>query len=200
MKLESKYLACMTGVVLLAACSTVTYESYRPVQNRNVDIAYVADGANFGKYRRLLVEEMGIFYPTHAPASEEDIAKVRAAFQQAFRRQLDGYEIVTKSAPDVMKVRGSLVDLRNTAADRLPNLSDDLNAILQAGKLTFLIEMRDAQSGNLLLRAADTQKSPRIDMPDDATAPTDEVVAAAEYWAQMFRNFLDQNLAAAAPR
>lgn len=200
MKLESRYLACLTCVLLLAACSTVTYESYRPVQNRNVDIAYVADGANFGKYRRLLVEEMGIFYPTHAPASEEDIAKVRAAFQEAFRRHLDGYEIVTKPAPDVMKVRGSLVDLRHTAADRLPNLSDDLNAILQAGKLTFLIEMRDAQSGNLLLRAADTQKSPRIDMPDDAIAPTDEVVAAAEYWAQMFRNFLDQNLTAAAPR
>jgi len=199
-KLESRYLACLTCVLLLAACSTVTYESYRPVQNRNVDIAYVADGANFGKYRRLLVEEMGIFYPTHAPASEEDIAKVRAAFQEAFRRHLDGYEIVTKPAPDVMKVRGSLVDLRHTAADRLPNLSDDLNAILQAGKLTFLIEMRDAQSGNLLLRAADTQKSPRIDMPDDAIAPTDEVVAAAEYWAQMFRNFLDQNLTAAAPR
>ena len=137
---------------------------------------------------------------TFAPASEEDIAKVRAAFQEAFRRHLDGYEIVTKPAPDVMKVRGSLVDLRHTAADRLPNLSDDLNAILQAGKLTFLIEMRDAQSGNLLLRAADTQKSPRIDMPDDAIAPTDEVVAAAEYWAQMFRNFLDQNLTAAAPR
>lgn len=200
MKLFSEFLACLTGALLLASCSTVTYESYRPVQNRNVDIAYVADSADFGKYRKLLVEEMGIFYPTHAPASAEDIAKVRAAFQEAFRRQLDGYQIVSKPAGDVLKVRGSLVDLRNTAADRLPNLSDDLNEILEAGKLTFLIEMRDAQSGNLLLRAADTQKSPRIDMPDDATAPTDEVIVAAEYWAQLFRNFLDRNLTAAAPR
>jgi len=90
--------------------------------------------------------------------------------------------------------------MRHTAADRLPNLSDDLNAILEAGKLTFLIEMRDSQSDNLLLRAADTQKSPQIDMPEDVSAPTDDVVAAADYWAQLFRNFLDQNLSSAAPR
>lgn len=200
MKKIPEYLACLAGMIWLASCTTVTYESYRPVQNRNVDIAYVADSADFGRYRKLQVEEMGIFYPSHAPASEDDLARVRAAFQQAFRSKLEGYEIVTRPGPDVLKVRGSLVDMRNTAADRLPNLSDDLNAILEAGKLTFLIEMRDSQSDNLLLRAADTQKSPKIDMPEDVSAPTDDVVAAADYWAQLFRNFLDQNLSAAAPR
>lgn len=194
------FLAVPAITLLSVACTTVTYESYRPVQNRSVDIAYVAASADFGKYRKLQVEEMGIFYPTHAPASEDDLAKVRAAFQAAFRSKLEGYDIVSRPGADVLKVRGSLVDLRNTAANRLPNLSDDLNAILEPGKLTFLIEMRDSQSDNLLLRAADTQKSPSIDMPDNAVEPTDDVAAAAEYWARLFRNFLDQNLSAAAPR
>lgn len=179
--------------MLASACTTVTYETYRPVQNRTVDIAYVADSADFSKYRRLQAEEMGIFYPTHAPASEEDLQRVRTAFQEAFRAQISGYEIVDEPAKDVLKVRASLVDLRNTAADRLPNIADDLNAILEPGKLTFTIELRDSMTDNLILRAADTQKSPDMDLPDDGPM-SDDVRAAAEYWAELFRSFLDRNL------
>ena len=183
-------------VVLISGCTTVTYDIYRPVQNSNVDIAYVADGVDFTRYRRLQAEEMGIFYPTHAPASEEDLQRVRSAFQQAFRAQISAYELVDEPAEDVLKVRASLVDLRATAADRLPNIADDLNQILAPGKLTFAIEMRDSVSDRLLLRAADTQESPDMDLPDDGSM-SDEVRAAAEYWAELLRNFLDQNLTAA---
>ena len=93
-------------------------------------------------------------------------------------------------------MRASLVDLRGTSMDRLPNVADDLNQILEAGKLTFLIEMRDSVTDNLLLRAADTERAPDMDMADRAPV-SDEVRAAAEHWAQLFRNFLDQNLSAA---
>lgn len=175
------------------ACTTVTFESYRPVENRNVDIAYVAASADFGKYRRLQAEEMGIFYPTHAPASEEDLQRVRGAFRDAFLGKISDYEIVDQPGADVLKVRASLVDLRNTAADRLPNIADDLNEILEPGKLTFLIEMRDSTTDNLLLRAADTQKSPDVDLPDGGPM-SDDIRDAAAYWAELFKNFLDTNL------
>ena len=181
------------AAMLAAGCTTVTYETYRPVANRNVDIAYVADGADFSKYRRLQAEEMGIFYPSHVTADEDDLRRVRSAFQTAFREQVRGYELVARPGDDVLRVQASLIDLRNTAADRVPNLADDLNAILEPGKLTFAIEMRDSVTNNLLLRAADTQKSPDMDLPDDGSM-TDDVMAAAEYWAELFRAFLDQNL------
>jgi hypothetical protein len=182
----------LVTVLSLFACTTVTYESYRPVQNRNVDIAYVADGADFSRYRRLQADEMGIFYPSHLSADEDDLQRVRGAFQQAFRARISDYDIVDEPAADVLLVRASLVDLRNTAADRLPNIADDLNAILEPGKLTFAIEMRDSVTGNLLLRAADTQKSPDMDMPDERVS--DGVRDAAEHWADLLGNFLDQNL------
>jgi hypothetical protein len=76
----------------------------------------------------------------------------------------------------------------------LPDISRDVNQILEPGKLTFMIEMRDSSSDALLLRAADTEKSPQIDLAEDGTANADEVNAAAEHWAQLFRNFLDTNL------
>ena len=184
----------VTLLLVVAGCSTTTYESYRPVKNAKTDIAYVAVSADFSKYSRLMGEEMGIFYPTHATVSEQDLARVRTAFRESFLAQLTHYEIVDKPAKDVLKISVSLVDLRGTAADRLPQLSRDINEILQPGKLTVIIEMSDSVSGNAILRAADTERSPTIDLAEDGSASPDEVRAAAEYWAELLRSFLDRNL------
>jgi hypothetical protein len=179
---------------LVTACSTTTYESFRPVQNPNVDIVYVGTNADFSGYRRLMVEEMGIFYPTRTAPSDGDLSRVRTAFQTAFREQTRGYEIVTRPAADVLKVHASLVDLRYASAGDIPDISSDVNRILAPGKLTFMIEMKDSQSGDLLLREADTEKSPQIDLAEDGSADDSEVNAAAQHWAELFRNFLDTNL------
>ncbi|MGH8195137.1 MAG: hypothetical protein ACREQ8_12155 [Woeseiaceae bacterium] len=92
-----------------------------------------------------------------------------------------------------MKVRASLVDLRHASVNDVPDLGADLNRILEPGKLTFMVEMRDSVTDTLLLRTADTEKSPNLDLPEGAGATTDEIQAAAAYWATLFRNFLDHN-------
>jgi hypothetical protein len=178
----------------ITSCGSTTYESFRPIQDRNVDIAYVNVNADFSKYSRLMIEDMGIYYPTNSSLSESDIAKVRTAFQNAFRRQLEGYEIVEKPANDVAIVTGSLVDLRGAVVTELPNIHRDINKILEPGKLTFMIEMRDSKSDSVLLRAADTEKAPQLDQPEEVEESSEEVLEAAEHWAQLFRNFLDANL------
>ena len=185
------------AAALLAACSTTSYESFRPVKNPNVDIVYVGTNADFSRYRRLMVDEMGIFYPTRTAPSDADLARVRTEFRKAFREQTKGYEIVSKPAPDVLRVGASLVDLRNASAADLPDISSDVNRILAPGKLTFMIEMKDSTSGALLLRAADTEESPNIDLPEDGSGDDSEVKAAAQHWAELFRNFLDTNLKSA---
>jgi hypothetical protein len=187
-------IAALSLIGLVAACGSTTYESYRPVQNRNVDIAYVNVNADFSQYRRLLVEDMGIFYPTDSNLSDADIARVRAAFRSAFSHRLAGYEVVNEPGDDVLAVRASLVDLTDGGTGQLPNISREINQILEPGKLTFMIEMRDSQSDSVLLRAADTQKSPELDQPEDGRGSSTELLAAAEHWANLFRNFLDTNL------
>ena len=195
MRIKTTLIALLPGLLAtIGGCTTTTYESYRPVANRQVDIAYVAASADFSQYRRLMVEEMGIFFPTHAPPSDEDLARIRGAFRNAFLPKMQEYEIVDEAAADVLIARASLVDLRNTAADRLPNLSSDINEILRPGQLTFVIELSDSLTNNALLRAADTERSPEIDVPDDGSPPSEETLAAAEYWAGLLHAFLDQNL------
>lgn len=180
--------------VVIAACTTTTYESFRPIKNRNVDIAYVGENVDFSKYRRLMFEEMGIFYPTGSPTSEGDLERVRDAFRSAFLQRVADYEIVDRPAADVVKTAASLVDLRNATAAQVPDIGRDINQILQPGKLTFMIEMRDSQSNALLLRAADTSRSPRIDASEHGAASSSDVEAAAQHWADLFGNFLDTNL------
>lgn len=181
-------------VLVLASCGSTTYDSFRPVQDRNVDIAYVNVNADFSRYRKLMIEEMGIYYPSNSNLSEADIQRVRTAFREAFRQQLEGYEIVTRPAADVLKVRASLVDLTGDPVVRLPNVAREINEILEPGKLSFMIEMLDSQTESVLLRAADTEESPNLDQPEDGTGNSSEVLAAAEHWARLFRNFLDKNL------
>jgi len=190
---------CQAGLAVLlcciiAGCSTTTYESFRPVKNSNVDIAYVGENADFSGYSRLMSEEMGIFYPTNSPTSEADLARVRSAFRDAFQERVRDYEIVDKPADDVIKVAASLVDLRNARVADIPNIGRDINQILAPGKLTFMIEMRDSKTNALLLRAADTSRSPQIDLAEDSSADVSEVEAAARHWADLFGNFLDTNL------
>lgn len=189
-------LGALSAIVMfgLAGCTTTTYESYRPVRNAKVDIAYVAASADFTQYKRLMGDEMGIYFPTHVTPSEQDLARVRSAFRKSFLSELEDYEIVSKPAADVIRVTASLVDLRNTAADRLPSLSRDINEILQPYKLTFVIEMRDSLTDNVLIRAADTEKTPEIDLAEDGSADSSDVEAAAQHWAQLLRAFLDKNL------
>ena len=100
----------------------------------------------------------------------------------------------TVAAADVLKVRPSLVDLTGDPVIELPSVSRDINKILVQGKLTFMIEMLDSKSGSVLARAADTAKSPELDQPENGSGASDEVQAAAEHWAMLFRNFLDENL------
>ena len=187
-------LAIPVLMLILASCGSTTYESFRPIQDRDVDIAYVNVAADFSRYRRLMIDDMGIYYPEESNLSEADIQRVRAAFQTAFRKQLEGYEISTEPAADVMKVRASLVDLTGDPVIELPNISRDVNEILQPGKLTFMIELIDSKSDRVLARAADTEKTPELDQPENTDAASSEVLAAAEHWADLFRKFLDTNL------
>jgi hypothetical protein len=194
MQIKTIFLSLLLTCPLAACGGGTTYDSFRPVKGSKTDIAYVNTTADFSKYGRLMVDEMGIFFPTSAPLSEQDIARIRIAFRTAFIAELKGYEIVEEAGPDVMKVTASLVDLRHTKMGYLPGVSNDINDILQPGKLTFTIEMKDSKSDRVLIRAADTEKAPVLDLPEDGTAAVAELDAAAEYWAQLFRSFLDKNL------
>jgi len=181
--------------LLLLGCSTVETQSFNVVQDSNVESAYVAANADFGKYNQLLADDMGIFFPEDSYTPPEDIQRIRQIFRSAFINELEGYAIVDTAGPSTMKVQASLIDLRNNVTPgTLSSLSRQVRDIASNGELVFLMEMRDSDTDAVLARAADSARSPTFATSEVAGTDWSSVETAAQHWAALFRNFLDQNL------
>ena len=191
---SARLIVTLTAVSMtLISCTTVEKTSFTVSESDNVDSAYIAVNADFGKYNQLLADEMGIFFPADSNTHPEDIQRIRQIFRSAFIAELQGYKIVDEPSPNTMKVQASLVDLRNSSGS-LMSLSREIRDIASSGELLFLMEMRDSESNTILARAADSAQTPTFAAAAGSTTDWSSVEAAAQHWAALFRQFLDQNL------
>lgn len=179
---------------MIAACSTVETQSFTVPRNSGVEAAYIAVDADFSKYDRLQAEEMGIFFPAGKGLRSKDQQRLRQSFRDAFLTELEGYSISRDPGPTTMKVQASLIDLRGSAGTDLSSLRRDIRDVASTGSLVFLMEMKDSQTDRVLARAADSATAPAFGTNEDTATDWAAVDEAARHWAQLFRQFLDQNL------
>jgi len=194
---ERKRLAAallVASLATLCACTTVETQSFRVSKNASVEAAKVAVGADFSQYDRLLVDDMGIFFPKSATVPEEDIKKIRSIFQETFTAELAGYEYTREPGPGMLQVQASLVDLRHASYSDLVDFRGDLETLSKPGALIFLMELRDSGTGEVLGRASDSYANPQFAGNNGETTDWASVEAAARHWAGLFRGFLDANL------
>jgi hypothetical protein len=180
----------------LAACTkTIVTGSFHRVPNTVVEYAYINQEADFSRYTRLMSGGLEIYYPEDEEVPDPaDLERIRNYFRDAFAGALgDAYEIVTEPGPAVLKVSAQIVDMKMTGGGAVFEPTGRLRDVVAHGELTFLMEMSDSVTGQVLARAGD--KSSDISAEhDDAT--WDDVQHAAEYWAGLFRNWLDGALGA----
>ena len=186
----------MLASLTVAACTkTIITGSFHRVPNTAVEYAYINQEADFSKYTRLMSGGLEIYYPegeeTPDPA---DLDRIRGYFRDAFAAAIgDAYEIVTEPGPDVLKVSAQIVDMKISPGGAVYEATGRLRDVVAHGELTFLMEMSDSVTGQVLARAGDKSSDISADK-DDAT--WDDVQRAAEYWAGLFRNWLDKSLGA----
>ena len=184
----------LVAPILVAACTKTVYVgSFNRVPNTAVEYAYINQEADFSKYTKLLSGGLEIYYPegeeTPDPA---DLDRIRGYFRDAFVSAIgDAYEIVTEPGPDVLKVSAQIVDMKISPGGAVYEPTGRLRDVVAHGELTFLMEMSDSVTGQALARAGDKSSDISADR-DDAT--WDDVQRAAEYWAGLFRNWLDRSL------
>jgi hypothetical protein len=138
-----------------------------------------------------MAAEMGIFFPLSSDLSDDELQKIRKSFRDSFLSELKDYEIVSTAGPGTLMVEASLIDLRKAMSADVPGLRTELKAAARPGELLFLMELRDSESNRVLARAADGAAHPTFSHNSDDWSG---VEAAAQHWASLFRNFLDQNL------
>ena len=195
---RTQTLALIASSLALAACTTVETQSFVVTKGSRVESAQIAVGADFSKYDRLQAADMGIFFPAGTTMAPEDEQRLRQSFRSAFLAELEGYSISRDPGPTTMKVEASLIDLRGPsgAGSALSSMRRDIRDLATAGSLVFLMEMKDSQTGEVLARAADSAKAPALGTGPDGETDWQAVDDAAAHWASLFREFLDQNLAA----
>ncbi|HSM31778.1 MAG TPA: DUF3313 domain-containing protein [Woeseiaceae bacterium] len=184
----------VAAVLSLYACTkTVVTGSFNRVPNTAIEYAYINEQADFSQYTKLMNGGLSIYYPENEePPDPAEIDRIRGYFRDAFTEAIgDAYEIVDEPGPDVMKVQGQVIDMKMTSGGATLDVSGRLRDVVAHGELTFLMEMSDSVTGQVLARAGD--KSSDISEGKDG-ATWDDVRRAAEYWAGLFRNWLDNYL------
>jgi hypothetical protein len=180
-------------VILTGCVETTTTTPYVRQSNTAVEHAYIQPGADFSQYTKLMTDGLEIYFPeSDTPPPEEQLERIRESFRKAFTDAIgDDYEVVDAAGPDVLMVKAQLIDMKVTGAAGGYTASGRLRDLVARGELTFLMEMSDSQTGNVLARAAD--RTTDVSTGGDS-AEWAEVDKAARYWAGLFRNWLDNSL------
>ena len=187
-------LAAVMAALWLSACTqTVVTGSFNRVPNTAVEYAYINQQADFSQYTKLMNGGLEIYFPENEERPDPaEIDRIRGYFRDAFTTAIgDDYEIVAEPGPGVLKVKGQVIDMKMTSGGSAMDVNGRLRDIVSHGELTFLMEMSDSLTGQVLARAGDKSSDISAEK-DDAT--WDDVRRAAEYWAGLFRNWLDNYL------
>jgi hypothetical protein len=187
-------LALVAVCTLAVGCTTVETQSFRVADSPNVASVFIATDADFGKYDRLNAEDMGIYFPQEAAPSVDDQQRTRTIFREAFLGELTDYQIVQENGPSTLMVQATLIDFRNASPADTISVRRELRDIAKPGSLLFLMELKDSVSGRTLARAADSASAPSFSSSADISTDWTSVESAADRWAKLFRQFLDENL------
>jgi hypothetical protein len=182
--------ACVTS------CVETTVERFRKVPESRVESAYIKADVDFSRYRKLLPAPLEIYYADGpAEPDPEDLVRIRQIFRNAFLAAIGtDYEIVDVPGAEVLGVRASVVDLELTPAqDALP-VAGRAASLVADGQLSFFMELTDSQTGEVLARAGDKKRAAKEGGAAAAGRDWTQIEAAADRWAGLFRDFLDENL------
>lgn len=160
------------------------------------DSAYVKPGVDFSRYRQLQPAPLEIYYPEGPVEPDpEDLARIRQIFREAFLTAIGSdYALVDEPGIDVLGVRASLVDLELSPGQATLPIKGRAATLIANGQLSFFMELTDSLTGEVLARAGD-QEEVATSIDSAATERHwEQTEAAARRWAQMFRDFLDENL------
>lgn len=158
---------------LLAAPVLLADDAWQAVEHPTIDFVYVNTELPPTLHHFVHVEPVSVWYPNTAENSDAQAASLRRAAAEQFAAALGrrGLTEVAEAIDASLVVRVQMIDLRTTpvSADVLA-WAEQFQFRVAPGRVTFVAELRDANSGRVLVRMADL---------DDSVAET--AAASADY-------------------
>ncbi|NIP15469.1 MAG: DUF3313 family protein [Pseudomonadales bacterium] len=206
--------ACATSSPTIntqAAPEDMSYDGLYPVDGTRVTQAWARADLDLRSYNKILLQGAGIQYrpvksagyrgmagrsgKNEFPLDEQQKERVAAAATEAFRGELGkikSLEIVTEPGPDVLIVRGALLDVvSRVPPDPVGRSNTYLDSV---GEATLVIELADSQSGSVLVRAVDRRAAQQTGWMTESTSVTNaaEVRRLFSSWARLVRTALEE--------
>jgi hypothetical protein len=174
-----------------------------------IEVAYARPGASLAGYKRLMLDPMEVsldksWHPTRTGSTrtlnsrdrEKIRAEVAAIIEDAFVKEIrakGSYPVVTETAPDVLRVKASVVNVSLAAPDT-GNVAGTNTYVRHAGVMTLMAELYDSASGQVLARIADRHEANdrgRIHIANDSFNEGEVRIIATE-WADILLHALDK--------
>ena len=153
----------------------ITEEGLHKLKDTNLGLVYAQPDADLNVYDRVKLLEPSVAfkknwqrdqnrsYSFKVKASDMERMKkgVAELFMEVFTEELSegGYELTEEVGEDVLLVRPAIVNLDITSPDlQSPNMSRTYSA--SAGSMTMYLELIDAETSDVLVRAYDSKADP----------------------------------------
>ena len=171
-------------------------------QARQVDTLYVKPGMSLAAYKRVMLDPVEFAFKVdwqkrHPEVTDADITRIRSqgagVFYEYFSAALssqNGFPLTTQIGPDVLRISTTISELDLAVS---PGTTGNRMHVVSPADLTLLMELRDSQSGALLVRAIDKEKGRTFGnlTVQDAVSNSEEARRALQMWADLLRAALD---------
>ncbi|MGI9328810.1 MAG: DUF3313 family protein [Pseudomonadales bacterium] len=192
-----------------AAGDQISFDGLYPVTGTYVDKAWAHPDLDLTGYKKILIVGAGIHYrpvkgsagnrtgsqsSREFPISEKNRVKMAEEVGKAFREELakvESLELATAPGPDVLIVRGALLDVvSRIPPERIGRSDVYLSSI---GEATLVLELIDSESNTVLVRALDRRAAEQLGMVMKSSSVTNwsEVRRLAKRWATLLRTRLE---------
>jgi len=217
----------VVAVVFFSGCTTapatidtspgaeVSFDGLHKVKGGRMAEAWARPDFDISSFSKVMVQGAGVeFRPGgwrgsardlgpagHYAVSDSTKVMFRQQMSQAFMAELSKSEvftIVTEPGPDVLLIRGSLIDVISKVPQQQRINSDIL--LSEIGQATLVLELRDSVSDGILYRATDRQTASRDGQALTVSSTVTNVMEfrrVAEGWAIVIREGLERLMAPA---
>jgi hypothetical protein len=208
------------AVMLVTACvsnptvdssdeAQMTFDGLYPIKGGSADLAWARPGADISQYSKLMLQGVGIEYrpggesgklynrrssADYFEISDEQKERFEKLLRESFVAELgksERFTIVNEPGPDVLLIRGGLLDVVSFVPPEPVGRVDIY--LSRVGEATLILEIRDSVSEAILARAVDRRAAEdSFGMGEsNRVLNTAEVRRTINAWARLLRERLD---------
>lgn len=191
----------------------LSYDGLHKVDNSQADLAWATPDFDISGYSKIMFVGAGIEYAPAKNKGRTSIDRSRggpyflddktrqrfeALVQETFLEELmkiEHYELVNEAGPDVLMIRGALLDVESFVPQDPMSTSGRGGIYLRSvGEATLVLELRDSPTGAILARSIDRRAAERMGgtmTESNRVTNATEVRRLVRFWATRLREGLD---------